>query len=152
MAGRRGRSRVLGLALAVVMGAALGACGGTASSASPSVTATPAASAPDPGVDAVSQALLETHGLRATGPTKVNIVTIGKLAEQPWSLYLEVSKAANLDFSALEGAGAELRITPVAGWADDGAAYVLVRSGTVVGAWIGPGGTSSGVLPITATP
>ena len=132
------------------MATGIAACGGLGASASPAASAS--ASAPGPGVDIVSRALLEAHGQRATGPTAVSIVTIGNDAEQPWSLYLEVSKEVGLDFSALAGAGAELRVTPIAGWADDGAAYVLVRSGTVIGAWIGPGGTTSGVLPITARP
>jgi len=126
---------------------ALAACG-------PTREATPV---PSPGradalVDPISRALLDAYGQAPAGATIVSQVTVGDTAELPWALYLEVSRLVGLDFAALEGAGAELRETPVAGWAPDARAYVLVRAGEAIGAWIGPGGNSSGVLPLSARP
>jgi hypothetical protein len=77
---------------------------------------------------------------------------VGDLGEQPWSLYLEVSREAGLDFEALEGRAAELLITPIAGPAADTTLVVLLVEGQAVGAWISPGGTSSGVLPVGKRP
>jgi hypothetical protein len=99
-------------------------------------------------VDPVSAPLLADHGVRAVGATTIAPTTVGDVAEQPWSLYLEVSKASGLDFTDEVGVTAELRRTPIDGDEADAAAFILVRDGRAIGAWLSPGGTTSGVLPL----
>ncbi len=79
-------------------------------------------------------------------------VEVGDLAQPPWLLYLEVSRAIGLDFGALEGRSGELLITPVAAAEADAILVVLLVEGRPVGAWIGPGGSSSGVLALDQHP
>jgi hypothetical protein len=132
---------VAALALAFV----LVACGTTTPSDDPT-SGVPA------GIDELSAPLLLTNGLTPIGPTQARAVVVGDMADAPWLQYLEVSKAIGLDFGALEGRPAQLRMTPIRGREPDAAAYVLVVDGRAVGAWIGPGGTTSGVLPLNAGP
>jgi hypothetical protein len=103
-------------------------------------------------VDAISAPLLAANGQVPTGPTSGQPITVGDPAEHPWLLYLEASRAVGLDFAGLVGRSGELRVTPIRGAAPDAAAYVLVVDGVAVGAWVGPGGSSSGVLPISQRP
>ena len=131
------------LALAVVVLLALAGCGRLG----PSPTAEPVA-----GVDTTSRELLARHGQTAVGPTSIQTVTIGDAADLPWLLYLEASQAIGLDFSGLEGVGAELRVTPVTGGDGTSRAFVLVRNGAAIGAWRDLGGTSSGVVSLDARP
>jgi hypothetical protein len=101
-------------------------------------------------VDPAAAPFLEPFGHRAAGPSRREPVEVGNAGEQPWSLYLEVSRAVGLDFSTLQGRTGELVRTPVAGDAADAELIVLVVGGRAVGAWISPGGGSSGVLPVSA--
>jgi hypothetical protein len=99
-------------------------------------------------VDTTSRALLDEHGHTPAGATTVSTVTIGDTTDMPWLLYLEASQAIGLDFSALEGGSAELRATPVAAGEGTATAYVLVRGGAAIGAWLDPGEMSSGVVSL----
>jgi hypothetical protein len=103
-------------------------------------------------VDPAAAAMIARYGHRSTGPTRRAAVEIADLRGQPWALYLEASRAVGLDFSALEGETGELLITPIAASESDAVLVVLLVGGQPAGAWIGPGGTTSGVLPLDARP
>jgi hypothetical protein len=103
-------------------------------------------------VDPVTLELLEAHGLRPAGPTAARQVTVDDPRDLPWALYLEVSRSIGLDFTSLEGQVAELRATRIVGSNPDAAVYVLVHGGRAVGAWVDPGGSSSGVLSLADRP
>ncbi len=103
-------------------------------------------------MDPLTAPLLVEHGLTATGASASTLMEVGDPAEQPWSLYLEASRSAGLDFADQAGMVAELRRTPIAGAAADAAVFVLVHDGRVIGAWLSPGGTSSGVRSLAEHP
>ncbi len=104
------------------------------------------------GVDPVAASVLAQYGHRPTGPTRRLGVEVGELTDQPWSLHLEVSRTVGLDFSALEGRQGALLATPVAASEPDAEIFVLLVDGRPVGAWLSPGGSMSGVLPVSARP
>jgi hypothetical protein len=118
-------------------------------------TASPGVASPSPvapGVDPVALEVLLANGHTATGATTGTPVLVGDVREVPWALYLEVSRQAGLDFTAAQGRPGTLLRTPIRGSEPDSQSFVLVVDGRVAGAWIGPGGSSSGVLPIDARP
>jgi hypothetical protein len=145
MASQQARTPLLVTPLLVLaLGVALAACG----EAAPAEPATPDFVTVDP----VTMELLEVHGLRPAGATASRQVAVGEVDELPWALYLEVSRSIGLDFAALEGEAAELRATRIVGSNPDAAVYVLVHGGRAVGAWVDPGGSSSGVLSLADRP
>jgi hypothetical protein len=131
-------------ALLLVVALAVAGCGGADSGQRP----TPGLATVDP----VTLELLEAHGLRPAGATASSQVTVGDLEDLPWALYLEVSRSIGLDFSPLEGQLAELRSTRIERTNPDAAVYVLVHEGRPAGAWLDPGGSSSGVLSLSDRP
>ena len=137
--------RVPLLAALLLVIATLVGCG-TPTVPSPSVAVAP------PGVDPETVALLATHGLTPAGPTDVQDLPIGDPAEQPWSLYLEVSRAIGLDFSAAAGQGAQLRSTPVVHPSGELRVHVLVREGVPIGAWLSHASSTPGIYPLTDPP
>jgi hypothetical protein len=133
----RRRSRLLALVVVVL----LAACGPGAASVQPPIA----------DVDPLAAAVLAEYGHRPTGAT-TRLDTVVSVAENGWPLYLEVSREVGLDFAPLAGRQGVLLKTPIEGSAPDAALLVLVVEGRPAGAWISPGGTSSGVLPVTAEP
>jgi len=138
------------LALVVLILVTVGAC--APGPASPSTASAPRDN-PIAGVEPATAAVMRQYGHAPAGPTRVvPLDAIGDIREQPWSLYLEVSRQVGLDFGALRGAAGALEMTPLDEWPADAVLVVLRVDGRPVGAWIGPGGNSSGVLPADARP
>jgi hypothetical protein len=148
---RRARRPVVWVALATLLALAPGGC-----SATPPGSATgtdlPASADPFAQLDPATADLMREHGHRPAGTSRQLPITVGDLQDHPWLLYLEVSRQAGLDFGALEGSSGELTITPIIGPAADTELVVLRVGGRAVGAWISPGGSSSGVLPVNTAP
>ncbi|HEX5828010.1 MAG TPA: DUF4830 domain-containing protein [Candidatus Limnocylindrales bacterium] len=133
---------IAALATAVVIVLATAGC------AAPSSSGLDPAGDPPPGVEPASLALLLVNGQAPSGPTTTLAMPVGDVEDVPWAQYLEASKRVGLDFSAAEGRAATLYRTPVTASNPDAAAFVLVVDGRVAGAWLDPGGGSSGVVAI----
>jgi hypothetical protein len=101
--------------------------------------------------DATS-ALLQRFGLTAAGPTASTELPIGDVAEVPWVLYLEVSRAIGLDFSAFAGTTGELRTTPLVGLHPGTRLHVLLAGGVVRGAWLSVDDAAPGIYPLSEPP